>query len=698
MILSGGRRFLVVGHRGAAARAPENTASSLRAGLDACADAIEIDVGLSADGRAVVLHDARLDRTTDGRGAVDRRNWSDLERLDAGSWFAPRFRGEPLLDLDGALAIVRPRTPIVVEIKGQESDPVRVTGRDRRLAAEVVAALRRTGGLEGASVSSSHWALIDHLADRESEVDLALTVRWSERRDPISWARRTRASALHANRRLCSPEFLSRTGSAGLAVIAYTVNGTADARALAAAGADGIFTDDPSRLVRSLRPSEAEPSEGDDLFLGIDQGSGGTRAVLARRDGTVVSSRAARVASQRLRDGSVRLDAEAVAASVARAVIPLLENAPRRPVAAGLAAQRGSVLVWTRKDARPVTPVLSWRTGEGASPPLPPSLDGEEITRRTGLTVRYPYGAFRLARLLRDDPSLARGLRDRTLIAGPLGTFLAARFGLRECAPADPSLGQRLLLLDLHDRSWNRRRTEAFGIPFEGLPPVAPSVAEHGILRLGSRRLPLLALAGDVGAAVRAVSAGDSGTLVLGTGGFVVVPTGRRPRRAPGLLASLLWSDARRGHHAVEGTVHGLAASLLLAAEASGFPGEDLVLLASRAGPAGRAPRVVAAPEGSGTPRWDSTRRFEVEPGDWSREEIVRGVLEGLAAPFGEIGSRLAAAGLLPARFVATGGLSASPHLVTAAAHALGAEVRIDPRPHRTAVGAALLAGDSLAG
>ncbi len=696
MILPGGRRFLVVGHRGAAARAPENTAASLRAGLDAGADAIEIDVGLTADGRAVVLHDARVDRTTDGRGPVDRRNWSDLERLDAGSWFAPRFRGEPLLDLDGALAIVRPRAPIVVEIKGQEADPGRVTTRDRRLAAEVVAALLRTGGLEGASVSSSHWALIDHLADREPEIDLALTVRWSERRDPLAWARRTRATALHANRRLCSHAFLSRAGGAGLAVIAYTVNRAAEARALAAAGADGIFTDDPARLVRSLRPSDAQPSEGDDLVLGIDQGSGGTRAVLVRRDGTVVSSRASRVASRRLRDGSVRLDAEAVAASVARAVVPLLESAPRRPVAAGLAAQRGSVLVWTRKEARPVTPVLSWRTGEGASPPLPPSLDGEEIARRTGLTVRYPYGAFRLARLLRDDPSLSRGLREGKLVAGPLGTFLAARFGLRERAPADPSLGQRLLLLDLHDRSWNRPRSEAFGIPFEGLPPVAPSVAEHGILRLGSRRLPLRALAGDVGAAVRAVSDGDQGALVLGTGGFVVASAGGRPRRVPGLLSSILWSDARRAHHAVEGTVHGLAASLLLAAQASGFPAHDLVFLASRAGPATRAPHVTAAPEGSGTPRWDPARRFEVEPGDWSREEIVRGVLEGIARSFAEIGSRLATAGMLPARFVATGGLSASPHLVTAVARALGAEVRIDPRPHRTAVGAALLAGDSL--
>src|SRR5512140_1438453 len=91
---------LVVGHRGAPARAPENTAASFRAALDAGAGAIELDVGLSKDGHAVVLHDATLDRTTSGRGPLARRTWPELAELDAGGWFSPRFAGEPVLDLD----------------------------------------------------------------------------------------------------------------------------------------------------------------------------------------------------------------------------------------------------------------------------------------------------------------------------------------------------------------------------------------------------------------------------------------------------------------------------------------------------------------------------------------------------------------------------------------------------------------------
>ena len=130
--------MLIVGHRGAAARAPENTAVSLVAGLDAGADAIEIDVGLTRDGRVVLLHDATVDRTTSGRGALRSLTWERVRALDAGSWFSRRFKGEPPIDLDDALAIVRARVPIIVEIKP--------AAHDRETVDAVLACIARTGG------------------------------------------------------------------------------------------------------------------------------------------------------------------------------------------------------------------------------------------------------------------------------------------------------------------------------------------------------------------------------------------------------------------------------------------------------------------------------------------------------------------------------------------------------------------------
>jgi glycerophosphoryl diester phosphodiesterase len=249
MTAGAGRPPRVVGHRGAAAKAPENTAASFRAALEARADAIELDVGRTKDGHVVVHHDATLDRTTSGHGRLADRTWLELSALDAGSWFSRRFAGEHLLDLDGALALVRGRVPVIVELKAH-----RRAGRgaahpdDLVLLEGVLAALRRHERTGNVAVSSSCWPLLAAAAERAPRLPLALTVpRW-RRGDPVAAARDIGARALHPDRRLCTPRFMARAHAAGLEVIAYVVNRSRELDALIAAGADGIFTDDPEAM------------------------------------------------------------------------------------------------------------------------------------------------------------------------------------------------------------------------------------------------------------------------------------------------------------------------------------------------------------------------------------------------------------------------------------------------------------------
>jgi glycerophosphoryl diester phosphodiesterase len=83
----------VIGHRGAAAVAPENTWESFEAALDAGVDAIETDVRATRDGVLVLMHDESLDRTTDGAGHVQETPWSVVHTLDAGAWFGEAFCG-----------------------------------------------------------------------------------------------------------------------------------------------------------------------------------------------------------------------------------------------------------------------------------------------------------------------------------------------------------------------------------------------------------------------------------------------------------------------------------------------------------------------------------------------------------------------------------------------------------------------------
>src|SRR5262245_34742321 len=110
-------RPLRVAHRGASARAPENTLAAFREAIRLGADAIELDVQLSADGVPMVIHDLTVDRTTNGHGSVASFASRDLRRLDAGAWYSSRFRGERIPTLEEALECARGRCGLNIEIK-----------------------------------------------------------------------------------------------------------------------------------------------------------------------------------------------------------------------------------------------------------------------------------------------------------------------------------------------------------------------------------------------------------------------------------------------------------------------------------------------------------------------------------------------------------------------------------------------------
>ncbi len=117
----------VIAHRGSSAEAPENTLPAFEAALRHGADALELDVRLTADGAPVVIHDATLDRTTDGSGPVAQQALADLRAVDAGATFTPDggrsfpYRGQgariPTL---GEVLWAFPQAPLLIEIKEPE--------------------------------------------------------------------------------------------------------------------------------------------------------------------------------------------------------------------------------------------------------------------------------------------------------------------------------------------------------------------------------------------------------------------------------------------------------------------------------------------------------------------------------------------------------------------------------------------------
>ena len=111
---------LVIAHRGASGTAPENTLPAIREALDMGADIIEIDVHLSQDGQVIVIHDHRLQRTTNGRGLVRMTSLREIKDLDAGSWFDSSYASTKVPTLDEVLQTVDGQAKLLIEIKKGE--------------------------------------------------------------------------------------------------------------------------------------------------------------------------------------------------------------------------------------------------------------------------------------------------------------------------------------------------------------------------------------------------------------------------------------------------------------------------------------------------------------------------------------------------------------------------------------------------
>ncbi len=108
----------LIAHRGGPVAAPENTLAAFRRSYQiGRADSLELDVGMTSDGVLAVLHDDTMERTTNGRGRLDQTPWSEVAQLDAGSWFAPQFKGEPVPRLDQVMDWAKGRIPLTLELK-----------------------------------------------------------------------------------------------------------------------------------------------------------------------------------------------------------------------------------------------------------------------------------------------------------------------------------------------------------------------------------------------------------------------------------------------------------------------------------------------------------------------------------------------------------------------------------------------------
>ena len=249
----GRRALLVIGHRGAPAHAPENTLASFERALAEGADWIECDVRLSADDVPIILHDATLDRTTNGSGPAGSHPLAAILRLDAGSWYAPRYRGERVPTLQETLALLDGRGGVNLELK-TEAEGTRVRPAHVRLALAVEAVLA-TARFRGPIVLSSFSRpALQAARAAMPRARLGLLVSRSTR--GLAAAHRALGLwSLHPHERLASARRLAAARRLGVRLLVWGVADPRDAARLDAFGVDGVMTDDPGGLRRALGAS-----------------------------------------------------------------------------------------------------------------------------------------------------------------------------------------------------------------------------------------------------------------------------------------------------------------------------------------------------------------------------------------------------------------------------------------------------------
>ncbi|GIP35713.1 glycerophosphodiester phosphodiesterase [Paenibacillus sp. J2TS4] len=236
-------RTMIIGHRGAAMDAPENTLVAFQKALEQGAEGLELDIHLSADGEIVVCHDSTVNRTTDGTGAIRAMTVSDLKKLDAGVRYGEAFRGERIPLLSEVFEAIPKQIMINIEVKNVY---------DGLIEGRLVDLLKRSDRLESVVVSSFRHQSLVRL--KKLEPELKVGILYDELYSHKGYADLSPVPlySLHPHYINIGDEDIRELRESGYEVYVYTVNDEQSMRRMIASGVSGIITDCPGKLKKLM--------------------------------------------------------------------------------------------------------------------------------------------------------------------------------------------------------------------------------------------------------------------------------------------------------------------------------------------------------------------------------------------------------------------------------------------------------------
>lgn len=236
--------ILRIAHRGASGYAPENTMAAFEQAYKMDADMIELDVQLSSDGQVVVIHDAKLNRTSSGKGPVQNMTLNQLQQLDAGSWYSSKFHAEKIPRLDDVLKRFGGKIPLLIELKSSKSNP----GIEQRTA-ELLQKYSRNQSFEikkGVIIQSFDIQSLRNFHEILPEVPLAvLTSSSSDLKETYLREHALLAQYLSISRSLATETNVRRIHDAGMKVFVWNTNQLLGIPPILHARVNGIITDYP---------------------------------------------------------------------------------------------------------------------------------------------------------------------------------------------------------------------------------------------------------------------------------------------------------------------------------------------------------------------------------------------------------------------------------------------------------------------
>ena len=224
--------MLCIGHRGARGYAPENTLKSVAKALDLGADWVEVDV-YYVDNHLIVMHDERLERTTNGKGYLAEKSFSYIRSLDAGD-------GEKIPVLEEVLDLVWKKAGLNIELKGPCTAHPVVELLQKRITPG--------WGPDNFLVSSFNHRMLHDVKKLDRNIRIGVLLNGIPKDYP-SIAYDLNAYSVNQNIRFVKREFVADAHNRGLKVFVYTVNDPGDIRKVKAMGVDGVFTDYPDRVL-----------------------------------------------------------------------------------------------------------------------------------------------------------------------------------------------------------------------------------------------------------------------------------------------------------------------------------------------------------------------------------------------------------------------------------------------------------------